>query len=142
MYGPVLLDRKAARLRKETGNQEIYNPHERIELDVKSIMRKQLTRPLLLLFTEPMVTAIAVYASFVYALLYLCLEVFPLVFEDHRGWSPVVSSLPFLGLFIGVVSATGIMSIGQVYYNRAVDENGGKPVPEARLSTMACGRFI
>lgn len=74
MYGPVLLGRKAARIRRETGCQDIYNPHERIELDLKSIIQKQLSRPLLMLFTEPMVTAIAIYASFVYSLLYLCLK--------------------------------------------------------------------
>lgn len=55
-----------------------------------------------------MITCIAFYASFVYAILYLTLEVFPIVFEQNRGWSPVVGSLPFAGLFVGVLCAVVI----------------------------------
>lgn len=142
MYGPVLLKRKAQRLRKETGNQALYHPHEKLKLDVKSIITKQFSRPLLMLFTEPMVTAIALYASFVYGLLFMTLEVFPIVFEDHRHWSPVVSTLPFLGLFVGVLSAAGVNLANQPRYRRICDAAGGRPVPEARLAPMAVGGFI
>ncbi|OQV09709.1 hypothetical protein CLAIMM_13801 [Cladophialophora immunda] len=141
VYDPVLLDRKAERLRKETGNQDIYNPHEQIELDVKSIVQKQLARPLQMLCTEPQASAIAVYASFVYALLYLCPEVFPLVFQEHRHWSPVVGSLPFLGLFIGVLSATGIMGVGQSTISARSTPMVGKPCPKL-VSTMAVGGVL
>jgi MFS family permease len=142
MYGPVLLKWRAARLRKETGNQALYHPHERMKLDLKSIIRKQFSRPILMLFTEPMVTAIAVYASFVYGLLFLTLEVFPIVFEEHRHWSPVVASLPFLGLFVGVLLAVGINLSNQPRYKRISDAAGGQPVPEARLAPMAIGGII
>lgn len=74
MYGPVLLKRKAQARRKKTGDDRYYHPHEDIKLDFKSIVTKQLSRPLIMLVTEPMVTCIAVYASYVYALLYMTLE--------------------------------------------------------------------
>ncbi|TVY86907.1 putative MFS-type transporter, partial [Lachnellula willkommii] len=64
MYAPVLLKKKAQRLRKETGNAALYHPHERIKLSPKTIFTKHLSRPLILLTTEPMVTCIAIYASF------------------------------------------------------------------------------
>jgi MFS family permease len=142
MYAPVLLKWRAQRLRKETGNQALYHPHERMKLDLKSIVTKQFSRPLLMLFTEPMVTAIAVYASFVYGLLFLTLEVFPIVFEEHRHWSPVVGSLPFLGLFVGVLSAIAVNLANQPRYRRISDAAGGRPVPEARLAPMAVGGII
>lgn len=142
IYGPVLLKRKAQRLRKETGNEALYHPQERITLSPKTIFTKQLARPLKLLLTEPMVTCIAVYASFVYALLYLTLEVFPIVFEQHRGWSPVVGSLPFLGLFVGVLFAMIINLSNERRYGRIADAANGKPVPEARLAPMAVGSFL
>jgi len=58
MYAPVLLKRKAQRLRKETGNEMYHHPHEDIKVDPKSIITKHFARPLKMLFTEPMVTFI------------------------------------------------------------------------------------
>lgn len=142
MYAPVLLKWKAQRLRKETGNQALYHPHERMKLDMKTIVTKHFSRPILMLLTEPMVTAIALYASFVYGLLFLTLEVFPIVFEEHRHWKPVVASLPFLGLFVGVLSAVGVNLANQPRYKRILDAAQGRPVPEARLAPMAIGGIL
>jgi MFS family permease len=142
MCAPVLLKWKAQRLRKETGNQALYHPHERMKLSPKEIVTKHFSRPILMLLTEPMVTCIAVYASFVYGLLFLTLEVFPIVFEEHRHWKPVVGSLPFLGLFIGVLSAVGINLANQPRYRRISDAAQGRPVPEARLAPMAVGSVL
>lgn len=142
VYGPVLLKRRAASLRKSTGNSAYWHPHENVKLDFKSIVTKHLARPLRMLVTEPMVACIALYASFVYALLYLTLEVFPIVFAEMRHYSLVVSSLPFLGLFVGVLCAVLINLANQPRYIRIVDQNGGKPVPEARLPPMLIGGLL
>lgn len=142
IYGPVLLKRKAQKLRKETGNQAFYHPLEETKLDLKSIVTKQFSRPLLMLTTEPMVMCIAFYASFVYAVLYMTLEVFPIVFEDVHHLNPILSSCAFLGLFVGVIFALSINLGNQPRYIRAVRASGGKPVPEARLPPMAIGAVI
>ncbi|PNS17171.1 hypothetical protein CAC42_7225 [Sphaceloma murrayae] len=143
VYGPVLLKRKAQALRKTTGNKDLYHPQERIKLDPKSIITKQLSRPLTMLFTEPAVTCIALYASFVYGLLYLTLEVFPIVFGPAgRNWSPVVASLPFIALFVGVLFAIAINLGNQPRYIRILNANNGKAVPEARLPPLAIGAFL
>jgi hypothetical protein len=142
MYAPVLLKRKAQRLRKETGNTSWHHPHEEIKISPKTIVTKHFARPIIMLFTEPMITAIALYASFVFSLLYLTLEVFPIVFQENRGWGPVVGSLPFLGLFIGVCSAVIINLGNQPRYARIAEAAKGKPVPEARLAPMAIGGFL
>lgn len=55
LYAPVLLKQKAKRLRKETGDQRYWHPHEENKLDFKSIVVKHLSRPLKMLTTEPMV---------------------------------------------------------------------------------------
>nr|OQO28070.1 hypothetical protein B0A51_06620 [Rachicladosporium sp. CCFEE 5018] len=142
LYGPVLLSRKAKTLRKSTGENRYYHPHESQSFSVRSIITKHLELPLKMLFTEPMVAAIALYASFVYGLLYLTLEVFPIVFAQDRGWGLVVSTLPFLGLFVGVCFALTINLANQPRYARAVDANGGKAVPEARLPPMIIGGVL
>lgn len=142
VYSPVLLHQKALRLRKNTGNINYYHPHEDTKLDFNSIVTKHLARPLRMLFTEPMVTCIALYASFVYALLYLTLEVFPIVFMQNRGYGLVVSTLPFLALFVGVLFAVIVNLANQPRYIRIVDANNGQPVPEARLMPMVIGAFL
>jgi len=95
-----------------------------------------------MLATEPMVTCIAFYASFVFALLYTTLQVFPIVYEEHRGWSPVVATIPFLSLFAGVLTALCINLANQPRYARIVEQAKGKPVPEGRLAPMAIGAFL
>lgn len=142
MYPSVLLKWKAQRLRRETGNPLYYHPHERIEVDVNSVITKQLSRPLVMLLTEPMVTLIAFYASFVYSILYATLQVFPIVFEEQRHWSPVVASLPFLGMFVGILAATGINLGNQPIYRRKCRASNGKPIPEARLPPLAIGAVL
>ena len=69
-----------------------------------------------MLFAEPMVTCIALYASFVYGLLYLSLEVFPIVFYQNRKYGLVVSTLPFLALFVGCVCALAVNFANQGRY--------------------------
>ncbi|CAD0106389.1 unnamed protein product, partial [Aureobasidium uvarum] len=141
-YSPVLLKKKAQRLRNETGDSRWHHPHEDVKLDVKSVVTKHLARPIIMLTTEPMVTCIAFYASFVYGILYMTLEVFPIVFEQNRGWPLITSTLPFLALFVGVLFAVLVNLANQPRYARAVDANKGRPVPEARLLPMALGGVL
>ena len=144
MYAPVLLARKAARLRKETGNRSYHHPHDEIKthITISSILTQHFARPVRMLLTEPMVACIAVYASFVFALLYMTLEIFAIVFHESRGWGLVVSTLPFIALFIGVVSAVFVNLANLPRYRRAVTANRGRPVPEARLPPMILGAII
>ena len=142
IYEPYLLGQKAKQLRKETGDNRYWHPHEQQKLDLKEIVTKHLARPILMLTTEPMVTCITFYASFVFALLYMTLEVFPIVYLEHRGWPTVVSTLPFMALFVGVLGALCINLANQPRYARIVERTGGKPVPEGRLAPMAVGGII
>ncbi|KAK3707153.1 hypothetical protein LTR37_012322 [Vermiconidia calcicola] len=139
LYPPVLLKRKARRLRKTTGDDRHWHPHESQKIKLSNIVTKYLSRPLRMLLTEPMITCIAVYASFVYALLYMTLEMFPIVYAEQRRWSLVVSSLPFLGLMVGVIAAVPINLAYQPYYIRAVEANKGRAAPDARLPPMIIG---
>ncbi|KAL4778609.1 major facilitator superfamily domain-containing protein [Aspergillus varians] len=142
MYPLVLLKDKARRLRKETNDLRYYHPHEHLALDVHSIVTKQLSRPMFMLFTEPVVTCIAIYASFVYGAMYLTLEVFPIVFQEIRKWHPVVATLPFLALLIGVISSVGLNIWNQYRYNDIARNANGRAVPEARLPPMAFGAIF
>lgn len=142
MYAPVLLARKAARLCKETGNESYHHPHADMKISISSILTQHFSRPVRMLLTEPMVACIAVYASFVFALLYMTLEIFTLVYHESRGWGLVVSTLPFCALFVGILFAVFVNLANLPRYRRAVLANKGRPVPEARLPPMVFGAVI
>lgn len=140
-YEPVLLARKARKLRA-SGNQTAWHPHENKKLTPKEILSKHFARPITMLLTEPIVTCIAFYASFVYAILYLTLEVFPIVFVENRGYSIFTGSLPFLGLFAGVLVAILINLGNQPYYLNRLEKADAAAVPEARLPAMFIGAIL
>lgn len=45
-YAPVLLRKKAQKMRKETGDQRYWHPSEGAKVDLKNVATKQLNRPL------------------------------------------------------------------------------------------------
>ncbi|KAJ5112734.1 major facilitator superfamily domain-containing protein [Penicillium argentinense] len=77
--------------------------------------------------------ALSLYASFTSSLVYLALEVFPIDFREHREWSLVVSTLPFLSILIKVQFSVIVDFANQPHYKRAFAANGNVAVTEAHL---------
>jgi hypothetical protein len=69
-YPPALLVAKARRLRHDTGNWALHARHEEWDVNLKEMANKFLKTPFRLLGT-PICFLIALYASFVYGILYL-----------------------------------------------------------------------
>ncbi len=69
-YPPMLLVRKARRLRHETGNWALHARHEEWDVSLKEMANKFGKTPFRLLAT-PICFLVALYASFVYGILYL-----------------------------------------------------------------------
>lgn len=69
-YPPMLLVVKARRLRHESGNWALHARHEEWDVSIKELANKFLMRPFQLLVT-PICFLVALYASFVYGILYL-----------------------------------------------------------------------
>lgn len=87
----------------------------------------------------PVCFFVALYASFVYGILYLSLASYPVEFREVRGWTPLVGDLPFLGILVGIIIGTCTNILNRKFYLRKYIENGNKPVPEARLLPMMLG---
>ena len=140
-YPPALLKHKATRLRIKTGNWALHARHEEWDPSLKEMIVKFGVRPLRMLLT-PICFFVALYASFVYGLLYGNLAAFTIVFEEERGWNSLVGSLPFLGLLVGIAFAGSVNVLNQRFYNSRFAANGNKPVPEARLPPMMIGSIF
>ncbi|KAG5362269.1 Polyamine transporter 1 [Yarrowia sp. C11] len=139
-YHPMLLTSRAKELRERTGNWGIYASQEVVELDLHAIISQNLVRPIKMLFTEPILLLITIYTSFIYGILYLFLEAYPIVFIEGYKMSPTVGELPYLGVLVGFIfSCVFGCFIFEPRYVAAVQRNNGKPVPEARLIFMMSG---
>jgi len=53
-----------------------------------------------------------------------------------------VSTLPYIGLIIGVLIGCGIVVAFEPRYNRKLKANSGIPVPEQRLLPMMVGAVL
>jgi DHA1 family multidrug resistance protein-like MFS transporter len=64
-YPPVVLINKASELRRRTKNWGIHAKQEEIEVDFKELIVRNISRPMRILFTEPIVLLITLYMSFI-----------------------------------------------------------------------------
>ncbi|KFY83990.1 hypothetical protein V500_09694 [Pseudogymnoascus sp. VKM F-4518 (FW-2643)] len=138
-YPPVVLIEKAAELRRRTKNWGIHAKQEEIELDFKELVTKNFSRPMRLLFTEPIIFLLSLYMAFIYGLLYLFLTAYPVVFQGVHGMSPGIGGLPYFGMITGQLFAGLYIVLIQPAYNRKLDANNGVPIPEWRLPTVIVG---
>ncbi|KAJ6113492.1 hypothetical protein N7523_006809 [Penicillium sp. IBT 18751x] len=138
-YPPVVLIDKAAELRRRTKNWGIHAKQEEIEVDFKELMINNFSRPLRLLFGEPLILAVTIYLSFIYGLLYCFLTAYTVVFQGVYGFNAGVSGLPLFGMVVGLLIAASYIIISSKSYNKKLDANGGVPVPEWRCPPVILG---
>ncbi|KAJ5575420.1 hypothetical protein N7450_009319 [Penicillium hetheringtonii] len=133
-YAPTLLQNKAARLRKETGDERWWSRYDRKE-SLYEILKLNLSRPFVMAVTEPICIFWNIYVAIVYGILYLCFTAYPIVFGDIRGWSLGLSGLSFLGIGIGVLITIACEPLVRRLINsHEIDPETGKVHPEAMVS--------
>lgn len=59
-YPPIILKDKAAELRRRTKNWGIHAKQEEVEVDFRELVVKNVSRPLRILFTEPIVLLVSI----------------------------------------------------------------------------------
>jgi MFS family permease len=67
-YAPVLLKKRARKLRKETGNPQIFAPSELEKRGIYELLSVTLARPFQMVIFEPIVTFTCLYLSLVIAM--------------------------------------------------------------------------
>ncbi|KAJ0119228.1 polyamine transporter 1 [Diaporthe amygdali] len=140
-YPPVLLVKKARRLRHESGNWALHAKFEEWDVNITQLAKKFLIRPIQLLCT-PICFLMALYASFCYGILYMQLGAVPYIFGEIRGWNLLSSELPFLAITLGSITGAALNTFNQLAYNKAYEAAGQKAVPEKRLPPMMLGSVL
>ncbi|WBW72253.1 spermidine family transporter [Schizosaccharomyces osmophilus] len=134
-YVPVIEARQARNLRLTTGNWGLHAAHERYKLDAKEFVTFHLLRPFAMLAT-PVAFFIALFASYVYGILYLVLTTIPYTYYQSRNWQGTVGTLPLIAMFLGLVTGGVLNIFWNKRYAKYLTKNGGKPLPEERLPLM------
>lgn len=138
-YPPVILIKKAKDLRRLTNNWGIRARQENIELDLNLLWEQNLSRPLRMLHSEPIVLATSLYVAFIYGLLYFFLEFYPIVFQEIYSMNQGIGGLPYFGMILGECLAGSMVVLDQPSYNRKLKSNDNIPVPEWRLPIVVLG---
>lgn len=129
------LKSKAKRIREATGDDRYKAPIELRKVEAKELFTRWLILPLLMLIYEPMLQAITLYMSFVYGVLYLFFEAFPVVFMEVHHLNGLQCALTFLGFFIGCIMGIAFyIFVEDRRYQRVIKTHAGSyPPPEERL---------
>lgn len=139
-YAVTILEQKAKRLRKETGNPDIRSKLD-LGLTPKELFWRNIVRPTKMLVLSPIVLSMSIYVGIVYGYLYLLFTTFTGVFELQYGFSTGSVGLTYLGLGLG--SMVGLAIIGfssdRILKAKAKPNPDGTPgemKPEYRLPPM------
>lgn len=138
----IVLRNKAKRIRalKVPGYENVKAPVEITDRTLAGMFKISLTRPWSILF-DPISFACAIYMAIVYALLYMLFTIYPIVFQQKRGWNSGVGELPLLGTAIGAVFGGGIIFVNTVR-DRKKAESGYQASPEDRLLVAMLGGIM
>ncbi|KKK24302.1 putative MFS transporter [Aspergillus rambellii] len=138
-YPPVVLVKKAEELRRRTKNWGIHAKQEEVEIDLNELIGKNFSRPVRILFREPILLMLSIYMAFLYGLLYLFMTAYPIVFQQIHGFNKGVGGLPYFGLIIGEFLGGLFIISFQPWYNRKLAANNDIPIPEWRLPPAIIG---
>lgn len=136
-HAPTILLTKAKRIRKAkiAGYENVKAPAEMQNRDFKSVYKVALTRPWIILF-DPISFLCAIYMAVVYTLLYMLFSIYPIVFQEKRGWNSGVGELPLIGTVVGAVCGSCIVLVDSRIRNKKIASGALKMEdmePEDRL---------
>jgi hypothetical protein len=90
------------------------------------------------LLVDPIGLLVAIYYAVVYTLLYMLFSIYPIVFQQRRGWNAGVGELPLIGTIIGACLG-GIALFLDSFRGSKRNKDHSKPVPEDRLPAGMVG---
>lgn len=142
-YGPTILLHKAKRIRaaKLPGYENVKAPVEDSDRSLIGIYKVALTRPWIILF-DTISFLCAIYMSVVYTLLYMLFSIYPIVFQEKRGWNSGVGELPLIGTCIGALIG-GLIVMYDTHHRKKKIQSGNTTLenmePEDRLPLAMIG---
>ncbi|KAK9478809.1 major facilitator superfamily domain-containing protein [Lipomyces japonicus] len=141
----VLLRKKANRLRKETGNNDLQSIIDSRQPVVPPLRKfvTNLSRAARLLVTSPIVLAFALYMSLAYAYMYVFFTTISTVLTERYGFAVETAGLAYISVGCGTYFATiAVGSTNDKLVEYLTAKNGGVRIPEYRLGPMVVGSIL
>ena len=143
-YGPVILHRRAERLRRNTQNPQFQTLSERQDAgrSVLGVLRQSLSRPFRLLLFHPIIQVTSALSAFYYGLLYIVLSTFSHLWTTIYHESVSTSGLHYIACAAGEVTASLIGgSLMDILY-RKLKQRNGQDAPEYRVPLILPGALL
>ncbi|MCJ1321674.1 hypothetical protein MMC15_007019 [Xylographa vitiligo] len=139
-YRPIILARKAARLRKST-NLPYYTDFANIAPTTK--LYAALTRPVRLLWTQPALQLVSLFLAYNFGILYITLSTFATLFTTQYGQSTSTSGLHYIALVIGyTIAAQAGGRLTDTLWAHLSRKADGATAPEYRVPLMVPGAVL
>lgn len=142
-YDVLLLERRAARLRKETGKPYSTQRSRASDRSIGPILSKALSRPFRLLLTQPILQVIAIFLAYNFGILYIVLSTFATLWIERYGQTEWQSGLHYFALVIGytVAAQAGgfVMDKLWAYLKKKANND---TAPEYRAPLMVPGAIL
>lgn len=138
-YAPVLLRRRAEKLRQETGDSRYHALVETRESGRSAgwKLARSLTRPLRLLAFHQIIQMQAILEGINYGLLYFTLSSFSTLYVSAYGESISISGLHYIAICTGTISGSQICGPLMDYaYRTLISRTGETNVPELRIPLL------
>ncbi|KHN99181.1 Major facilitator superfamily domain, general substrate transporter [Metarhizium album ARSEF 1941] len=126
----VLLARRAKRLRQQSQSVTIVAPRDLETIDLPQLVSKVLTRPLRMLFFEPIVATTCSYLALAYAIFYMSFQAFPIIFSYHYALPPGITGLCYLPIGAGAFLSMVCFWCWDAYVARASSRGAAWPASE------------
>ncbi|KAH5043841.1 hypothetical protein HBI75_030620 [Parastagonospora nodorum] len=133
-YGPTLLERKAAALRKSTGNPDIRSKLAK-NIPPREVFVRAISRPMKMLFMSPIVGLMSLYIAINYGILYLFFTTITFVFEQKYHFSSGAVGLSYIGSGVGMLVGMGVLGVMSDKVIKKQQAKGNVK-PEHRLPLM------
>ncbi|KAF3057434.1 hypothetical protein GL218_06174 [Daldinia childiae] len=141
-YEVILLNRRAAKLRKSTGNP-YYTATQAASETLRSRLSVSLTRPLRLLITQPILQVVAIFLAYNFGMLYLVLSTFATLWIERYGQSETQSGLNYIALVIGyTIAAQAGGRVMDRMWAYLKSKAGNNTAPEYRVPLMIPGAVL
>ncbi|KAF2870650.1 MFS multidrug transporter-like protein [Massariosphaeria phaeospora] len=139
-YRVRILQKKAERMRKETGNSSLRSRYE-FELSPTVMIWQSIQRPLKMLFTSLVVFLVGLCGAVGMSLVYVIITSISEVYENVYHFEKQFLGLPYFGLGVGMVLST--LTVGPFLDRYTLKKKrAGDPNPENRLPPMILGSVM
>lgn len=141
-YEPLILRRRAERIRRETGDTRYYTVDERLHANKSAvrILGRALVRPVRLLVFHPIIQISSLISAFYYGILYIVLSTFSDLWIYQYHQSVEISGLHYIAVALGEIAGAQICGkMMDTLYHRLKARANGEHTPELRTPSSLPG---